>query len=131
MMSFVFLVASEIVGKMGAIIIDRAAEPLAQIGARRPARHPWEMPVIGPVLADIDALALRRKLLALETAAAGQFHHHLGQLGQADRWRPADVEHLPDRRRNRCGREEGVHNILDETEVPALFAAPDFEATAL
>src|SRR5260370_35252145 len=110
---------------------ERLRQPGSQIGPRRPAGEAAQQPVLGIVVADIDALALGREVADDEAAAAIRRDQRRREIAQADGAMAADIAGLAGERGRQRREQECIDRILDIGEVAQLVATPAFEIAAL
>src|SRR5437762_194778 len=89
---------------MPAVVIDRAAQALAETHARRPAERPPDLRRVGVEVADVDALALRRERGQDVRARPRDLDHRLGQLEERRRLVAPEADDRAVASGKRCGR---------------------------
>src|ERR1700733_5417200 len=89
-----------------------------------------ETPVIGKIIADINAHAFRGKVFGLKTSCACDCDQGLRELSQRDGRTAADVENATLGSRAGARYEEGLHRIFHIGEVTLLLTTPYLEDTS-
>src|SRR3954468_11643330 len=88
--------------------------------------------IIGIVVADINALTIRRKRPHVVTAfSAIRFDNQIGQFFQPDRAFAAEIEDPPICLITRGRRQQRFNGVIDETEVTQLLTIPNLEWLSL
>ena len=116
---------------MPTIIIKRPTKPISKADARAPAGDCAKSTVVCYEVTDIDALALRRKLLDLVFPSAMSHDDRLSQIRQIAGLVAANIKcqtlSFPSNR----GIEKRFGRIVDVKQIPALLATPDLEGLSL
>src|SRR5579872_3133812 len=86
------VIGSTILVEVGAEVVDRLLEPLAQRHLRRPTERLADQCVVGIVITDVDSFAVGGKFLLHKLAAAVNVDEQLRQVGEADDLGAAKIE---------------------------------------